>query len=101
MVGNIGSEPGRSTVLVRTEDGRKAWEAASDHLDVHDLEDLEPLRRMEERNRTRAIKAMEREYDPDAPLWITYGEHLADYEGTDRAPVGSPAFRSHHYDVSC
>ena len=27
------------------------------------------------------------QFDPDAPLFIDYAEHVATYEGTDRAPV--------------
>lgn len=101
VVGNIGSEPGRSTVLVRTEAGRKAWAGVESSLDSAALEDIEPIRKMEAGNRRRAIKAMQREYDANGPLWISYSEHLENYLGTDREPVGSPAFRSHHYDVSC
>ena len=101
VVGNMGSVPGRSTVLVRSEAGRKAWVAAEMAMDSAPLEDLEPLRKMEARNRRNAIAAMEREYEPEGPLWISYSEHLENYMGTEREPVESPPFRSHHYDVSC
>jgi coenzyme F420 hydrogenase subunit beta len=101
VVGNMGSVPGRSSVLVRTGTGREAWAAAAPVMDVEPLDDIEPLRTMEARNRRNAIKAMQREYDPQGPLWISYSEHLADHMGTEREPVESPPFRSHHYDVSC
>ena len=101
VVGNMGSIPGRSTVLVRSEAGRKAWAGAEMAMDSAPLEDLEPLKKMEARNRRKAIAAMEREYEPEGPLWISYSEHLENYMGTEREPVESPPFRSHHYDVSC
>jgi len=101
VVGNMGSVPGRSTVLVRSEAGRKAWARAEAAMDSAPLEDLEPLKKMEARNRRNAIAAMEREYEPTGPLWISYSEHLENYMGTEREPVESPPFRSHHYDVSC
>jgi len=101
VVGNMGSVPGRSTVLVRSEAGRKAWARAGAAMDSAPLEDLEPLKKMEARNRRNAIAAMEREYEPTGPLWISYSEHLENYMGTEREPVESPPFRSHHYDVSC
>jgi coenzyme F420 hydrogenase subunit beta len=101
VVGNMGSIPGRSTVLVRSEAGRKAWAAAEGAMESAPLEDLEPLKKMEARNRRNAIAAMEREYEPDGPLWVSYSEHLDNYMGSEREPVESPSFRSHHYDVSC
>ncbi len=101
VVGNMGSDPGFSTVLVRTDAGARAWEAAASRLDVRPLDDLEPLRRMEGRNRRNGIGHMQREYDPEAPLWISYWEHLESYSGTEREPVPPPPHRSHHYDVGC
>lgn len=101
VIGNMGSVPGRSTVLVRSEVGRKAWAVAETAMDSAPLEDLESLRKMEARNRRNAIAAMERGYEPEGPLWISYSEHLESYVGTEREPVESPPFRSHHYDVSC
>ena len=34
-----------------------------------------------------AVDTLHRTFDPEAPLFIDYAEHLAAYEGTDRAPV--------------
>lgn len=100
-VGNVGSQPGASTVLVRTETGARAWEAVRAALDATPAHDLSSVELMAERNKRRAIKNLQREYDPTAALWITYSEHQANYEGTERASKPVPSFRSHHYDVSC
>ena len=48
-----------------------------------------------------AKKNLERPYDPQGPLWISYTEHQEIHQGTDREPKGSPPFRSHHYTVAC
>lgn len=100
-VGNVGSEPGSSTVLVRTEAGAKAWEAAAGNIHAEPLAELEAVRRMAARNRARAERHLARGYDPSGPLRISYPEHLEAYSDTKRAPVAPPAHRSHHYDVSC
>jgi coenzyme F420 hydrogenase subunit beta len=100
-VGNAGSEPGASTVLVRTHAGARAWEAAAGAFEAAPLDDLVILERAAARNRERAERAMPREFDPKGPLWISYGEHLEAYAPTDRAPVAPPVHRSHHYEVSC
>jgi hypothetical protein len=38
---------------------------------------------------------------PEGPLWISYTEHLDDYEGTEREAAPPPPYRSHHYTVAC
>jgi coenzyme F420 hydrogenase subunit beta len=40
-----------------------------------------------------AFNSLKRAFDPDAPLFIDYEEHLNDYAGTDRAPVEYEAVR--------
>ena len=100
-VGNVGSDPGRSTVLVRTEAGAGAWAAAAGAFDAARLDDLAPVARIAARNRRLAERSLQRALDPDGTLWIGYEEHLEAYGGTDRAPVKAPPPRSHHYEVSC
>ena len=34
-----------------------------------------------------AFDSLRRPFDPDAPLFIDYAEHVSNYDGTDRAPV--------------
>jgi coenzyme F420 hydrogenase subunit beta len=100
-VGNQGSLPGFTTVLLRTEAGVAAWEAARAALESGPPPDLAVLARAARRDAANAERHLHRGHDPDAPLWVTYSEHLAAYEGTDRAPVPPPPHRSQHYEQSC
>jgi coenzyme F420 hydrogenase subunit beta len=100
-LGNCGSPPGFTTVLVRSEAGEEAWRVAADALDWQPLTDLEPVARAERRNRRRALRHLRRRYDPQGSLWVSYSEHLRAYAGSERAPAPPPAHRSHHYRISC
>lgn len=100
-VGNCGSPPGFTTVIVRTEAGEEAWDAASRALDWHPLADLAPVAGAERRNRRRALRHLRRPYAPEGSLWISYSEHLRAYAGSERAPATPPPHRSHHYRISC
>ena len=101
VVGNIGSEPGTSTVLIRTEAGMDAWVRAAGAFEDAPIEDLSAVKRLALRNLDRAKKNLQRTYDPEGPLWISYTEHLDNYEGTERGAAAPPPFRSHHYTVAC
>jgi coenzyme F420 hydrogenase subunit beta len=100
-VGNLASEPGRSTVLVRSEAGEKAIATSALALAVESLVDLELVSQTAALDKKGAARASARGLDPDGPLWISYTEHLAAYTGTERAPKAPPAHRSYHFDVSC
>lgn len=102
-VGNVGSEPGVSTVLVRTETGADFFaKAANTGAFTHEpLEDLSAVWRLRDMNKKRALKNLQREFDPEAPLWVPYSEHIEQYEDTERAPEPVPPHRSHHYEVAC
>lgn len=100
-VGNLGSESGRSTVLIRTGAGQRAWENASVAFQKEPLSDLDPLIRTARRERRLAEGSVARGFDPEGSLWVSYGEHLEAYLGTERAPTMPPAYRSQHYDVTC
>src|SRR4029078_4641941 len=102
-VGNVGSEPGASTVLIRTQAGSDAWGKASGGgtFTPKVLYDLSGVWRLRDMNKKRADKSLQREFDPEGPLWIPYTEHLEEYEDTDRGPEPVPPHRSHHYDVAC
>lgn len=100
-VGNVGSEPGRSTVLIRTPEGARAWASVAGRFDQRALDAPDALARAAGRDRSRAISAMPRPFDPRGPVWISYAEHLEAFDGTVRAPVAPPRHRSHHYEVSC
>lgn len=100
-VGSIGSDPGWTTVLSRTELGRAGVEAAAPALDMTPSPDLQRVARLAARDRIAAERALEREFDPEGPLWISYPDHIAAYSGTLRAAGAPPAYRSQHYQVSC
>jgi len=100
-LGNCGSPPGFTTVIVRSETGEEAWRTAAPVLEWRPLSDLEPLVAEERRNRRRALRRLRRAYAPDGSLWVSYSEHLRAYAGSERAPAAPPPHRSHHYQIAC
>jgi coenzyme F420 hydrogenase subunit beta len=86
-IGSVGSMAGWSSVIVRTEAGREAFDRARPRLDVRDLDDPEALLKLDRLDKRIAERTLKRKLDPDAPLFIEFEEHLGCYEGTDRAPV--------------
>jgi hypothetical protein len=90
-----------STILIRTDAGMDAWVKAAGAFEDAPIDDLSAVERLALRNLDRAKKNLQRSYDPAGPLWVSYTEHQEDYQETDREPVGSPPFRSHHFTVAC
>jgi coenzyme F420 hydrogenase subunit beta len=86
-VGSVGSEEGYSSVLVRTEPGRAAFELARDRLEVRGLDSAEPLHKLSNFDKKVALQALRRPFDPDGPLFVDFEEHLQSYRDSDRAPV--------------
>ncbi len=86
-VGSVGSMDGWTSVLVRTERGRVAFQQARSRFDVRDLDDPAALVRLDELDKRIATRSLERKLDPDAPLFIDYEEHVRNYRETDRRPV--------------
>jgi coenzyme F420 hydrogenase subunit beta len=86
-IGSVGSGPGYSSVIVRTEAGARAWAAARDDLDVGELDAPEALEKLDRLDKKIASQSLQRPFDPDGPLFIDFAEHLTFYGGTDRAPV--------------
>jgi coenzyme F420 hydrogenase subunit beta len=78
---------GWTSVLVRTERGRLAFQQARAKLDVRGLDDPDALVRLDNLDKRIALRTLQRKFDPDAPLFIDYEEHVRNYEGTDRSPV--------------
>jgi coenzyme F420 hydrogenase subunit beta len=100
-VGSLGTPEGFTTVVVRTEAGAEAWSRVAGAVEASEGCDLDAVHDLERRSRRGAARKLNREFDPDSPLWISYAEHLLNYSDTDRAPSTPPGFRSHHYTVSC
>jgi len=86
-VGSVGSMDGWTSVLVRTERGRLAFQRARTKLDVRGLDDPAALVRLDNLDKKIALRSLQREFDPDGPLFIDFEDHVRHYEGTDRAPV--------------
>jgi coenzyme F420 hydrogenase subunit beta len=86
-VGSVGSPDGWSSLLVRTPTGRAAMRHAQQRLELRDLERPEGLEKLEALDKRTAFKHLARKFDPEAPLFVDYAEHLESYAGTDRAPV--------------
>ena len=99
--GNVGTADGETTVIVRTEAGREAWETAADTLEATEIDRPETLERLADWNRRRAESIMPREFDPEASIGITYEGHRAAYDGTDREPKPLNPARVHQYEEWC
>ena len=68
-----------------------AWVRAAGAFEDAPIEDLSAVKRLALKNLDRAKKNLKREYDPEGPLWISYTEHLDDYEGTEREAASAAA----------
>ena len=99
--GNVGSGDGETTLLVRTERGQRAVEGATDALSLAPLDDAETLQDLADWNERRAKHFLEREYDPDGSVGISYGEHRSAYDDTDRDPEPLNPARAHQYEEWC
>jgi coenzyme F420 hydrogenase subunit beta len=86
-VGSVGSMDGWSSVLVRTERGRRALDNARGRLDFRELDNPEALVKLDNLDKRIALDTLRRRFDPDGPLFIEYAEHLSAYQDSDRAPV--------------
>lgn len=92
-VGSVGSADGYSSVLVRSDEGKVAFDAVREKLELRELDKPEALDKLDGLDKKIAFKSLKRAFDPDAPLFIDFEDHLENYEGTDRAPVHHDAVR--------
>lgn len=92
-VGSVGSDDGYSSVLVRSEEGRLAFEHVRAKLELRSLDKPGALDKLNALDKRVAFKSLKRAFDPDAPLFIDFEDHLEDYAETDRAPVEHDAVR--------
>ena len=84
-VGSVGSSDEYSSVIIRTEQGLKAWNLTKDDLDYHDLENRGAIGKLQSWDKKVAFESLQRPFDPDAPRFIEYTEHAAQY-GTKLHP---------------
>lgn len=92
-VGSVGSADGYSSVLVRSDEGKIAFDSVREKLELRELDKPEALDKLDGLDKKIAFKSLKRTFDPDAPLFIDFEDHLENYEGTDRAPVHHDAVR--------
>jgi coenzyme F420 hydrogenase subunit beta len=92
-VGSVGSIDGYSSVLIRTEEGLEAFSHVRENLEMRPLDKPDSLHKLDALDKRVAFSSLKRAFDPDAPLFIDYEEHLSNYAGTDRAPVEHEAVR--------
>ena len=78
-VGSVGSSDEYSSVILRTEQGLKAWELAEPDLEYHDLEDRSAIGKLQGWDKKNAFDSLERPFDPDAPRFIDYTDHAQQY----------------------
>jgi coenzyme F420 hydrogenase subunit beta len=86
-VGSVGSAEGWSSVLVRSHAGRAAFDRVRGRLELRDLDRVEALHKLDALDKKVALASLERPFDPDAPLFIDFEEHVGWYAGSDRAPA--------------
>ncbi|AGB35995.1 Coenzyme F420 hydrogenase/dehydrogenase, beta subunit C-terminal domain [Natronococcus occultus] len=84
-VGSVGSSDEYSSVILRTEQGVRAWEHTEPKLDYHDLEDKSAVGKLQGWDKKKAFESLERPFDPDAPRFIDYTDHAETY-GTATNP---------------
>jgi coenzyme F420 hydrogenase subunit beta len=70
-----------------------AFEHVRDRLLTRPLDKPQALDKLDALDKRVAFSSLKRAFDPDAPLFIDYEDHLNDYAGTDRAPVEHEAVR--------
>jgi coenzyme F420 hydrogenase subunit beta len=92
-VGSVGSADGYSSVLLRSEEGLAAFDSVRNRLELRPLDKPQALDKLDGLDKRVAFGSLKRAFDPDAPLFIDYEDHLNDYAGTDRAPVEHEAVR--------
>ncbi len=83
-MGSVGSLDGWTSTIIRTEQGRAAFELARAAFDLRDLDDPDALVRLDRLDKRIAFGSLERPFDPDGPLFIDYEAHVANYAGSER-----------------
>lgn len=85
-VGSVGSADGWSSVLLRTGAGLDAFAHVRDRLELRPLDQPDRLLKLQAMDRRVALESLQRDLDPDAPLFIDFEDHVDAHAGTDRAP---------------
>lgn len=99
--GSVGSGDGWTTIAIRSERGRKAWEVGGDTLTVSPITDTDPIDDLAAWNERRARAVLPREFDPKGTVGISPESHRDAYEGTDREPRPLNPARVYQYEEWC
>jgi len=78
-VGSVGSSDEYSSVIIRNEAGMEMWKTTEHALVYHDLEDRGAIGGLQSWDKKEAIEALKRPFDPDAPRFIEYEDHVENY----------------------
>lgn len=82
-VGSVGSPDGYSSVIIRTETGVSMWDHVESTLEYRDLDDRSAIGGLQAWDKKQAFEALDRPFDPEAPLFIDYEDHLATVESDE------------------
>jgi coenzyme F420 hydrogenase subunit beta len=80
-------------MVIRTEEGLEAFEHVREKLELRELDKPQALDKLDTLNKRVAFNTLKRAFDPEAPMFIDFEEHLENYSGTDLAPVEHDAVR--------
>ncbi|MES3517978.1 MAG: Coenzyme F420 hydrogenase/dehydrogenase, beta subunit C-terminal domain [Natronomonas sp.] len=98
--GTIGSPNDATTLITRSERGKRALETAAEALEIEPLSES-GTDALEAWNRRRAEETIPRDLDPEGSLSISYETHRAAYDGTDREPEPLNRARVYQYEEWC
>ena len=84
-IGSVGSEDA-TRACWSAPTGRIAFERVRDRLDLRDLDREEALHKLDALDR-KIARSLKRPFDPSAPLFIDFADHVDNYAGTERAPL--------------
>ncbi len=92
-VGIYPQKQGGDAAFIDWVEGLEAWSQVCEKLETRPLDKPQALDKLNALDKRVAFGSLKRAFDPDAPLFIDYEEHLGNYVGTDRAPVEHEAVR--------
>src|SRR3712207_9511156 len=72
------------TTLFRSEEGLEAFSHVREKLLTRSLDKPQALDKLDALDKRVAFGSMKRAFDPDAPLFIDYEEHLSNYRSEER-----------------
>ncbi len=99
--GNIGSKEGYTTLIVRTEKGKRMLNNSIRKLESKPIDNKESISQMKKWNKKRAKENIPRDWNPNKNLNISYKGHLEKYEDSNRSIESINPVRVHQYEERC